>query len=40
MESGAQLLDIQAQLGHTNLATTQIDTNVGADRMASVVWKL
>ena len=40
LESGAQLIDIQQLLGHTNLATTQIYTHVDEDRMASVVAKL
>ena len=34
LESGAQLIDIQALLGHANLATTQIYTHVDEDRMA------
>ena len=40
LEAGAELVDIQALLGHVNLATTQIYTHVGEDRMASVVSKL
>ncbi len=40
LESGAELVDIQALLGHVNLATTQIYTRVREDRMASVVSKL
>jgi integrase/recombinase XerD len=40
LESGAQLVDIQALLGHANLATTQIYTHVDEDRMASVVAKI
>lgn len=40
LESGAQLVDIQVLLGHVNLATTQIYTHVGEERMASVVSKL
>jgi integrase/recombinase XerD len=40
LESGADLVDIQALLGHVNLATTQIYTHVGDDRMADVVSKL
>jgi integrase/recombinase XerD len=40
LESGAELVDIQALLGHVNLATTQIYTHVNEDRMASVVSKL
>ncbi len=40
LEAGAELVDIQALLGHVNLATTQIYTHVGEERMASVVAKL
>jgi integrase/recombinase XerD len=40
LETGAELVDIQALLGHVNLATTQIYTHVGEDRMAGVVSKL
>jgi len=40
LEAGAELVDIQALLGHVNLATTQIYTHVSDDRMASVVSKL
>lgn len=40
LESGAELVDIQVLLGHVDLATTQIYTHVGEDRMASVVSKL
>jgi integrase/recombinase XerD len=39
LESGAELVDIQVLLGHVNLATTQIYTHVGEDRMARVVAK-
>lgn len=34
LESGAELVDIQALLGHVNLATMQIYTHVSEDRMA------
>jgi integrase len=40
LESGAELVDIQALLGHVNLATTQIYTHVSEDRMAGVVGRL
>ena len=40
LESGAELVDIQALLGHVNLATTQIYTHVSEERMADVVAKL
>jgi integrase/recombinase XerD len=40
LESGAQLVDIQALLGHADLSTTQIYTHVAEDRMADVVSKL
>lgn len=38
--AGAERVDIQALLGHVNLATTQIYTHVDQDRMAAVVNKL
>ncbi len=40
LESGADLLDIQALLGHVNLETTQIYTHVSSERMAAVVARL
>jgi integrase/recombinase XerD len=40
LEAGAELVDIQALLGHVNLATTQIYTHVSDERMADVVAKL
>ncbi|MGH8624970.1 MAG: tyrosine-type recombinase/integrase, partial [Gammaproteobacteria bacterium] len=40
LEAGAELVDIQALLGHVNLATTQIYTHVSEDRMAGVVARL
>lgn len=40
LEAGAEFVDIQALLGHVNLATTQIYTHVSEHRMAGVVAKL
>jgi len=40
LEAGAELVDIQALLGHVDLSTTQIYTHVSEDRMAGVVAKL
>lgn len=40
LESGAELIDIQALLGHANLATTQMYTHVSDDRMAALVCRL
>ena len=40
LNTGAELVDIQALLGHVNLATTQIYTHVDQDRMAAMVNKL
>jgi len=39
LNAGADLVDIQALLGHVNLATTQIYTHVDQERMAAVVNK-
>ena len=39
LNAGAERVDIQALLGHVNLATTQIYTHVDQDRMAAVVNK-
>ena len=36
----AQLIDIQALLGHVDLATPQIYAHVSQDRMAAIVAKL
>jgi integrase/recombinase XerD len=40
LNAGAELVDIQALFGHVNLATTQIYTNVGQERMEQVVARL
>ena len=40
LNAGAELVDIKALLGHESIATTQIYTNVGQDRMAQVVGRL
>ena len=37
---GAERVDIQALLGHESISTTQIDTNVGQERMEQVVARL
>ena len=37
---GAAWVDIQALLGHESIATTQIYTNVGQERMEQVVGRL
>ena len=36
----ADLVDIKALLGHESVATTQIDTHVGQERMEQVVGRL
>ena len=38
--AGAERVDIKALLGHESVATTQIDTNVGQERMEQVVARL
>jgi integrase/recombinase XerD len=40
LNAGAELVDIQALLGHVNLGTTQIYAHVSEDRMQAVVAKL
>ena len=36
----AERVDLQALLGHESIATTQIDTHVGQERMEQVVARL
>ena len=38
--AGAEWVDIEALLGHESIATTQIYTNVGQERMEQVVGRL
>lgn len=40
LNAGAELVDIKALLGHESVATTQIYTNVGQERMEQVVARL
>jgi integrase/recombinase XerD len=40
LNAGAELVDIKALLGHESIATTQIYTNVGQERMEQVVGRL
>ena len=40
LNAGAELVDIKALLGHESVATTQIYTNVGQERMEQVVGRL
>ena len=37
LNAGAERVDLQALLGHESIATTQIDTHVGQERMVAVV---
>ncbi|MCP5159430.1 MAG: tyrosine-type recombinase/integrase [Gammaproteobacteria bacterium] len=40
LNAGVERVDIQALLGHESVATTQIYTNVGQERMEQVVARL
>ena len=40
LNAGAERVDIKALLGHESVATTQIYTNVGQERMEQVVGRL
>ena len=40
LNAGAELVDIKTLLGHESIATTQIYTNVGQERMEQVVSRL
>ncbi|MFZ1643698.1 MAG: tyrosine-type recombinase/integrase [Candidatus Contendobacter sp.] len=40
LNAGAELVDIKALLGHESIATTQVYTNVGQERMEKVVGRL
>jgi len=40
LNAGAELVDIKALLGHESVATTQIYTNVGQERMEKMVGRL
>ena len=40
LNAGAERVDLQVLLGHESIATTQIFTNVGQERMEKVVARL
>ncbi|MEI2808555.1 MAG: hypothetical protein V9G18_22200 [Albidovulum sp.] len=40
LNAGAERADIEALLGHESIATPQIDTDVGQERMERVVGRL
>jgi integrase/recombinase XerD len=40
LNAGTERVDIQVLLGHATINTTQIDTNVGQERMEQVVGRL
>ena len=40
LNAGAERVDIKALLGHESVATTQIDTHVGQERMEKGVARL
>ena len=40
LDAGAERVDIQAMLGHESVATIQIDSHVGQERMETVVARL
>jgi len=40
LNAGAERVDIKALLGHESIATTQIYTHVGQERMEKVVGRL
>jgi integrase/recombinase XerD len=40
LDAGAERVDSQTLFGHESLATTQIDTNIGQERMEQVVARL